>query len=295
MNWTPCFELARAAARTHYLQKRCATPGVSTAPRGDVSCRGGTRLWDSTLCEFSKAAWTKRVRLERKRHCCAFVTPWRTQRALKHNFCVYAQCRMALTADLRQPSPSPLQLKCCCCWVALYPLLMSSSPPAFPSSSSSSPSASQVSMPALVLVDDVPAAAQLFPHVGHLLAKRRVLPFQKSSAHRDLVLLEPPGVPRALCGLVVLHAPAPVLIVLPLAAVEACWGVWGGRKEGEERGEEKRGKSAMMMNDDRKKGNEGGKVKENSHNYITVKPKQHFSFLTDSQMFWISTKVQMFG
>lgn len=31
---------------------------------------------------------------------------------------------MALTADLRQPSPSPLQLKCCCWWVALYPLLI---------------------------------------------------------------------------------------------------------------------------------------------------------------------------
>lgn len=229
----------------HYLQKRCATPGISTAPRGDVSCRGDTRLWYSTLCGFSKAACTKRVRLERKYHCCAFVTPWSTQHALKHNFCVYAQCRMALTADLRQPSPSPLQLKCCCCWAALCPLLMSSSPPALPPSSSSSSSASQVSVPALVLVDDVPAAAQLFPHVGHLLAKRRILPLQEGGTHRDLVLLQPPGVPRALRGLVVLHAPAPVLLVLPLAAVVVCVGCVGRKERGRGERGRKRGKSGM--------------------------------------------------
>lgn len=93
-------------------------------------------------------------------------------------------------------------------------------------------------MPALVLVDDVPAAAQLFPHVGHLLAKCGILSLQEGGAHRDLVLLQPPGVPRALCSLIVLDASAPVLLVLSLAPVVACWGVWGGWK-GEERGEEK--------------------------------------------------------
>lgn len=134
------------------------------------------------------------------------------------------------------PPPSPLQLKCCCCWVALYPFLISSSRPA--------PSsfiifffvllpASQVSVSTLVLVDDVPAAAQLFPHVGDLLAKGGVLPLQEGGPHRDLVLLQPPGVPRALRRLVVLDAPAPVLLILSSAAVcVVCWGVWGGRRGG---------------------------------------------------------------
>lgn len=83
-------------------------------------------------------------------------------------------------------------------------------------------------MPTLVLVDDVPAAAQLFPHVGNLLAKGGVLPLQEGGAHRDLVLLQPPGVARALGRLVVLDPPAPVLLILSSAVYVG--GVWGGKR-----------------------------------------------------------------
>lgn len=74
-------------------------------------------------------------------------------------------------------------------------------------------------MSTLVLVDDVPAAAQLFPHVGHLLTKCGVFSLQEGRAHRDLVLLQPPGVPRALGCLVVFDPPAPVFLILSSAAV----------------------------------------------------------------------------
>lgn len=103
--------------------------------------------------------------------------------------------------------------------------------PPLPSPSSSS---SQVSVSTLVLADDVPAAAQLLPHVGHLLAKGGVLPFQEGGPHRNLVLLQPPGVPRALGRLVVLGSPVPVFLILlsaPVFDVGVC---------GEESGEGKR-------------------------------------------------------
>lgn len=97
-------------------------------------------------------------------------------------------------------------------------------------------------MSTLVLVDDVPAAAQLFPHVGHLQAEGGVLPLQEGGAHRDLVLLQPPGVPRALRRLVVLDAPAPVLLILsstPVWYVGVCGKEKGrGRRE---RGSKKKG------------------------------------------------------
>lgn len=112
-------------------------------------------------------------------------------------------------------------------------------PPLPPSSPSSSSSASQVSVSTLVLVDDVPAAAQLFPHVSHLLTKGGVLPLQEGGAHRDLVLLQPPGVPRALRRLVVLDSPAPVLLILSSAAVlyvGVCGEESGGRREKNESG-----------------------------------------------------------
>lgn len=176
---------------------------------------------------------------------------------------VCGRCRAALTAGLRWPSSSPLQVKCCCCWAALYPLDFCVClvfflnflpfPPPHPSSwSSSSSAASQVAVPTLVLVDDVPAAAQLFPHVGHLLAKGGVLPLQEGGAHRDLVLLQPPGVARALGRLVVLDPPAPVLLILSSAVyVGGCVGrkagVGGRNKRGEwnERGQlcDERGES----------------------------------------------------
>lgn len=93
-------------------------------------------------------------------------------------------------------------------------------------------------MAAFILVDDVPAAAQLFPHVGYLLAERSVLSLQEGGAHRDLVLLQPPSVPRTLRRLVVFHAPAPVLLVLSMGAAVWYVGVCGG--EGEGRREEER-------------------------------------------------------
>lgn len=89
-------------------------------------------------------------------------------------------------------------------------------------------------MSTLVLVDDVPAAAQLFPHVSHLLAKGGVLPLQEGGAHRDLVLLKPPGVPRALRRLVVLDSPTPVFLILSLAPVlhvGVCMGSWGEERD----------------------------------------------------------------
>lgn len=124
--------------------------------------------------------------------------------------------------------------------VAGLPCTLVSSPmplPPFPPPSVSS----QVSVPALVLVDDVPAAAQLFPHVGHLLAKGSVLSLQEGRAHWDLVLLQSPGVPRALRRLVVFHSPAPVLLILSAAAVwyvGVCGEEGGGRREEEKKTKE---------------------------------------------------------
>lgn len=88
-------------------------------------------------------------------------------------------------------------------------------------------------MSTLILADDVPAAAQLLPHVGHLLAKGGVLPFQEGGPHRNLVLLQPPGVPRTLGRLVVLGSPVPVLLILlsaPVFDVGVC-----GKESGEGR------------------------------------------------------------
>lgn len=90
-------------------------------------------------------------------------------------------------------------------------------------------------MSTLVLVDDVPAAAELLPHVGHLQAEGSVLALQEGGAHRNLVLLQPAGVARALGRLVVLHPPAPVLLVLggwrrPPPCMYVCVHVFGGEK-----------------------------------------------------------------
>lgn len=73
---------------------------------------------------------------------------------------------------------------------------------------------SQVSMAALVFVDDVATAAQLFSHIGDLLSKGSVLPFQECRSNWNLVLLEPAGVARTFCCFVVLVAPVPVPVVL---------------------------------------------------------------------------------
>lgn len=137
-------------------------------------------------------------------------------------------------------------------------------------------------MSTLVLVDDVPAAAQLFPHVGHLQTEGGVLPLQEGGAHRDLVLLQPPGVPRALRRLVVLDAPTPVLLILSSAAV---WyvGVCGKEKVGggeREEQKQKRGERSEkgQLCDERNEKEEGKEEKQqklSSCNYRTQKPRQH--------------------
>lgn len=66
----------------------------------------------------------------------------------------------------------------------------------------------------LIFGQNVLAAAELLPHVGHLDAQRRVLLLQEASADGDLVLLQPPGVPRPLGRQVVLPAPRPVPVIL---------------------------------------------------------------------------------
>lgn len=73
---------------------------------------------------------------------------------------------------------------------------------------------SQRPVPGLVFGQNVLAAAQLLPHVGHLQAQRGVLLLQESGPDGDLVLLEPPRVPRPLRRHVVLPAPGPVPVVL---------------------------------------------------------------------------------
>jgi len=75
---------------------------------------------------------------------------------------------------------------------------------------------SSLQRPVLRLVSGqhVLAAAAVLTHLGHLLAQRRVLPLQEGGAHRDLVLLQPPRVPRPLRRHVVLLSPGPVLVIL---------------------------------------------------------------------------------
>lgn len=120
-------------------------------------------------------------------------------------------------------------------------------------------------MSTLVLVEDVPATAELLPHVGDLLAKGGVLPLQEGGAHGDLVLLQPPGIPRAFRRLVVLDTPAPVLVVLSSAAV---WYVVVCGEEGRGRREQKKRRDSGMSyegqicderKDDRKGRREGRK------------------------------------
>lgn len=66
----------------------------------------------------------------------------------------------------------------------------------------------------LVFGQNVLAAAELLPHVGHFDAQRRVLFLEEAGADGDLVLLQPPGIPRPLGRQVVLPAPRPVPVVL---------------------------------------------------------------------------------
>lgn len=61
---------------------------------------------------------------------------------------------------------------------------------------------------------DALAAAAVLAQLGHLLPQRCVLPLQEGGAHRDLVLLQPPGVAGPLGRQVVLPAPGPVPVVL---------------------------------------------------------------------------------
>lgn len=74
--------------------------------------------------------------------------------------------------------------------------------------------ASQGPVSRLVFGQNVLAAAEFLPDVGHLHTQRRVLLLQEAGANRDLVLLQPPGVPGPLGCQVVLPAPGPVPVVL---------------------------------------------------------------------------------
>lgn len=195
-----------------------------------------------------------------------------------------AYCRSTPASRLATSTKVLLLLGCLCTLFSFPPPLSRPLPPSSSpsSSSSSSSSASQVSVSTLVLVDDVPAAAQLFPHVGHLQAEGGVLPLQEGGAHRDLVLLQPPGVPRALRRLVVLDAPTPVLLILSSAAV---WyvGVCGKEKVGggeREEQKQKRGERSEkgQLCDERNEKEEGKEEKQqklSSCNNRTQKPRQH--------------------
>lgn len=66
----------------------------------------------------------------------------------------------------------------------------------------------------LVSGQDVLTAATVLPQLGHLLPQRGVFPLQEGGAHRDLVLLQPPRVTRALCCQIVLLSPGPVFVIL---------------------------------------------------------------------------------
>lgn len=73
---------------------------------------------------------------------------------------------------------------------------------------------SQGAVPRLVFGQNVLAAAELLPQVGHLLSERGVLFLQESRADGDLVLLEPASIARAFRRDVVLSATRPVSVVL---------------------------------------------------------------------------------
>lgn len=75
---------------------------------------------------------------------------------------------------------------------------------------------SSLQRPVLRLVpgQDVLAATTVLPHLGHLPTQRCVLPLQEGGAHRDLVLLQPPRITRALRCHVVLLSPGPVFVIL---------------------------------------------------------------------------------
>lgn len=130
------FELARAADGNALPAKTPCGTGRKHSTKGKAAevSRGG----DTVRCVDSAKQHLQSQ--TRKINCGAAVplmTSWSTARALKDACGVCARCRTVLTADLRQPPPtpdSPLQLKCCCCWVALYPCLISDAPPAFSAS-----------------------------------------------------------------------------------------------------------------------------------------------------------------
>lgn len=74
--------------------------------------------------------------------------------------------------------------------------------------------ASQRAVSRLVFGQNVLAAAQFLAQVGHLRSQRRVLLLQESGTDGDLVLFQPPGVPRTLGRDVVLSASCPVSVIL---------------------------------------------------------------------------------
>lgn len=108
-----------------------------------------------------------------------------------------------------------LFLLCACVSFSSCPLSLNTfSDPYLPLPLSVRSSSQLIDVSVLVLVKDVATAAKLFPHVGHFLAECSVLPLQKGSAHRDLVLFHSSCVSRTLSSLVVLQAPTPIFLIL---------------------------------------------------------------------------------
>lgn len=66
----------------------------------------------------------------------------------------------------------------------------------------------------LVASQDILTAPAVLSQLGHLLPQSCVFPLQKGGAHCDLVLLQPPRIPRTLRCQIVLLPPGPVLLIL---------------------------------------------------------------------------------
>lgn len=296
----PVWTGRRSGSGTHYLQKHCATPAVNTAPRvteiTEVTRGDTVRCVDSTKQHGQRESnWKINLTL-------CFPVSWITASTQKHTLCLQpvshsAYCR-STSPFLLATSSKVLLLLGCLVPFSHFPSL----PPPLSSSPSSSASSSQVSVSTLVLVDDVPAAAQLFPHVSNFLTKGGILPLQEGRAHRDLVLLQPPGVPWALRRLVVLDSPAPVLFILSAAVlyVGVCGEESGGRRVQKESGM-RRVSYVMRERKDGKEGNGGNSsiVKKTQHKKHTlywtarVNVKPMFVFIS-METSWLAIDIKFY-
>lgn len=113
----PLWENALPAKTPRDTGRKRSTEGVTEAAevtRGDT-----VHDVDSTKQHVRRER--ERVKQEDERVAALSCCRGRGQRTGNTRW-VCGRCRAALTAGLRWPSSSPLQVKCCCCWAALYPL-----------------------------------------------------------------------------------------------------------------------------------------------------------------------------